>query len=142
MCRIIFCDLNSHLVEKVRELGIESYCDDYFRKSTEIPRAVLMTASNPQFSFGGGIDAKFAKYFPYYCQMKQLRGGGNERIGNACFTVSVNNDFRATKELVKNAIQFAIDNTGEDETLVLMGIGTAIGQMTPDDFLEILKELI
>jgi len=141
---LIFCDLNHSLVEKVRALGIESYCDDYFRKSTEIPQAVLMTASNPQFSMGGGLDAKFAEYFPYYCQMKQMRGGGNERLGNIVFAVTVGNDYRANKEMVTSAIKYALEATKEGETLVLSGVGTGIGangNFTEDDFIDILRGL-
>ena len=141
MSKIIFVDLNYNLVEKVRELGVEAYHDDYFRRSTEIPQAVLMTASNPQFSMGGGLDAKFAEYFPYYCQIKRIRGRGNERIGNIVFAVTVDNQFRASKEMVKSAIKYALEATQEGETLVLSGVGTGIGGMNGDDFVEILKDL-
>jgi hypothetical protein len=104
-----------------------------------------MTASNPHFSMGGGLDAKFLEYFPYYCKVKQIKGGGNERIGNIIFAVTVGSDFKATKELVKEAIQFAIDNTDEGETLLLSGVGTGIGangNFTEDDFVEVLKSLL
>jgi hypothetical protein len=142
---IKFCDLNHNLVTKVRDLGIESVQNDYFNESVNTPRAVLMTASNPHFSMGGGLDAKFLEYFPYYCKVKQIKGGGNERIGNIIFAVTVGSDFKATKELVKEAIQFAIDNTDEGETLLLSGVGTGIGangNFTEDDFVEVLKSLL
>lgn len=140
--RIIFVDLNNNLVTKVKALGIESCCDDYFRKLLEIPQAVLMTASNPHFSFGGGIDAKFAEYFPYYCKVKQTIGGKMERIGNIVFAITVDSNFKADKETVRKAINFALSKTYRDETLVLSGVGTGIGGMSDDDFVEILKELL
>ena len=49
------------------------------------------------------------------------------------------------KEQVKKAIQFAVDNTYEGETLLLSGVGTGIGKnndFTEDDFVEVLKELL
>lgn len=139
---IIFCDLNNSLVEKVRAVGIESYHDDYFRRASEIQRAVMMTASNPQFTFGGGIDAIFTENFPYYCQLKKMRRvRGMERIGNIVFAITVNNDYKADKETVKKAIQFALDNTYEGETLVLSGVGTGIGGLSEDDFVEILSSI-
>ena len=141
MDKIKFCDLNHLLVEKVKDLGIESVQNDYFNESVDTERAVLITASNPHFSFGGGIDAKFAEYFPYYCRMKQLKGGGNERIGNICFCVTVDKTFKATKEIVKEAIQFALDNTYEGETLLLSGVGTGIGGLDIETFVSILKEI-
>ena len=139
MNKIYFIDLNNSLVEKVSGLSIKAEHGDYFRNSLDIPHAVLMTASNPQFSFGGGIDAKFAEYFPYYCQMKRYRGGGNERIGNIVFSITVDNNYRATKELIKYAIIFALSQLCKDETLILSGIGTGIGGLSEDDFCEVLK---
>jgi len=140
--QIKFIDLNNSLVEKVRELGIKAEHGDYFRNALDIPRHVLMTASNPQFSMGGGLDAKFADHFPYYCTIKRLKGGGNERIGNIIFAITVNNNYQATKDMVKKAIEFAIENTAENETLCLSGVGTGIGGLSEEDFIDVLKELI
>jgi hypothetical protein len=140
--RIKFIDLNLSLVNEVKKLGIEAIHGDYFLESAKTPCPVLMTASNPSFTFGGGLDYYFKKNYPFLCRYKQVKGGGNERIGNICFIVSVNEDLTASKERVREAIRFGLDNTLEGETLCLSGIGTNIGGMSEDDFIKILKETI
>lgn len=142
MTNIKFVDLNSNLVKMVSELGIESICSDYFLEAYKTPRPVLMTASNPRFTFGGGLDYIFTEHFPKLCQFKQIKGGEEERIANICFCITVGDDYKANKEIVKNAIQFAIDNTDENETLILSGVGTCIGGMSNDEFIKILKEIL
>ena len=140
MKNIIFIDNRSSIVLKVAEKGIQAIHGDYFDLSSKIPRHVLCSASNPSFTFGGGIDRFFHEKFPHYCEIKQLKGGGNERIGNICFTISVSSIIKANDELVRNAIRFAIDNTDDTETLILSGIGTGIGLLNEDKFVEILAE--
>jgi len=140
--KIKFVDLNHNLVEKVREIGIEAICADYFLEICRTERPVMMTASNPMWSFGGGIDALFKKNYPNLVGYKQVVGGGNERIGNICFVVSVDKSLRATKELIKEALKFGIANTSETETLVVSGIGTQIGGLSEEEFVEVLKDLV
>lgn len=145
MKKFKFVDGNNELVEAVGELGIESIQNDYFREAKKTRNAVLMTASNPLWTFGGGIDAGFMRNFPDLCQQKQDKGGGNERIGNICFTQTVGHDFRATKEIVKSALKFALENTDENETLLISGIGCGIGRnehFGKKELAEIISELL
>ena len=139
--KIKFCDLNHNLVEKVGELGIESVCADYFNEVCRTKQPVMITASNPRWTFGGGVDFLFERNYPHLVGYKKMIGGENQRIGNICFCITVNNELKATKEQVKKAIEFAILNTYEGETLLLSGVGTGIGQMSESDFVEVLKEV-
>lgn len=141
MKKFKFIDLNNSLVEKVREIGVEAICADYFNTALSIPGHVLMTASNPNYTFGGGLDFYFRKHFPFYCEQKQFKKTGMERIGNIVFAETVDENLKATKEQVKKAIQFALDNIYEGETLLLSGVGTGIGGLSEETFIEILKEL-
>lgn len=141
MKKLKFVDLNHSLVEKVKDIGVEAECGDYFMTALSIPRHVLMTASNPNYTFGGGLDFYFRKHFPLYCEQKQFKKTGMERIGNIVFAETVDENLKATKEQVKKAVQFALDNTYEGETLVLSGVGTGIGCMSEDKFVEILEEI-
>lgn len=134
-------DTNSKLVEVCKEVGLDAICGDYFRESINIPRHVLCTASNPQWTFGGGIDALFYDKFNGYCVHKQVKGGRMERIGNIIFAITVGMDYKATKEQVQKAIQFAIDNTADNETLCLSGLGTGIGGLSIKDFVDIMKSV-
>jgi hypothetical protein len=145
MKNLKFVDLNRTLVNKVQALGIEAKCADYFLESCRTPRPVLMTASNPNFTMGGGIDWHFKENYPHLVKFKQAKGGENERIGNIIFAVTVNEDLKADRETVKKAIEFALQETAENETLLLSGVGTGIGangNFTEDDFIEVLKELL
>lgn len=142
MPNIQFVDLNADLVEAVSNLGIPARCQDYFHVANQTKRPVLMTASNPHFSMGGGIDALFLKYYPLIVQHKQAKGGGNERIQNIVFTITVDSRFRANKDIVKEAILFALDNTEDGETLLLSGVGTGIGGLSIEDFVEVLSDAL
>lgn len=48
---------------------------------------------------------------------------------------------RADRETVKRALQFAKSQTGEDETLIISGVGTSIGGLDIETFVNILKEI-
>lgn len=141
MSKFIVVDLNRELVEEVTKLGIEAHCYDYFLKAYATSRPVLLTASNPQWTFGGGIDHIFTKHFPILCRYKQVKGGEMERIANVVFTITVDDKLRASKEQVEKAISFALDNTYEGETLVIHGVGTGIGGMSVQDFCEIIRKI-
>ena len=143
--RIKFVDRNLSLVNQVSSLGIEAKHEDYFREARNTKNAVLMTASNPLWTFGGGIDAGFKENYPDLVSKKQYKGGDNERIGNICFTKTVGHDYLASKEIVKQAIEFAIANTKKNETLLISGCGCGIGRNSAFDgntFCEVLKEVV
>ena len=145
MSKVVFCDLNRELVLKIKELGIPVHWGDYFAHVRTIDKPVLMTASNPAFTFGGGIDAKFYENYKGWCDDKQERPGYNERIENICFVITVDNHLKASREKVKEAIQFSLDSLKEGETLLIHGAGCGIGanpQFTKDDFVVLLKELV
>lgn len=139
---MIFIDLNKELVDKVSKLGIKAIHGDYFKESLKVKNAVLMTASNPFFSMGGGIDAKFKQYFPFYCEVKAWKPRQMERIGNIIFAITVDDKLNATPEMVEKALRFAIENTHKHEELIIMGCGTGIGGLDNGSFVEILKKVI
>lgn len=92
---IKFVDLNHSLVEKVKALGIKAVCNDYFVEAYRVKRPVLMTASNPMWTFGGGIDATFKKHFPELVRWKQIVGGEMERRANIIFAITVDENLQA-----------------------------------------------
>lgn len=142
--KIRFVDRNLNLCKEVSKLGIESKHEDYFREARNTKNAVLMTASNPMWTFGGGIDWGFKENYPDLVAEKQYKGGDNERIGNICFCQTVGHDYLATKEIVKKALEFAIANTKKNETLLISGCGCGIGKNVNFDsetFVSVLKEV-
>lgn len=142
MTKVIFCDLKQDLVKEIKKLGIKAICGDYFKLAEMTDNPVLMTASNPLFTFGGGIDYGFAKRFPKLCEEKRYKGGENERIGNICFTITVDEHCKSSKNLVEEALKFAFKATKKNETLLVSGIGTGIGQLNTQDFLEVFSNAL
>ena len=100
--KIKFVDLNKKLVDKVRKAipHFECICDDIFNHEW-----VIVSASNPSFTFGGGLDALIAKKYPKECKEKQDKKGWNERIGNIIFTISVDDKLKSNKVLIWEALQ-------------------------------------
>jgi len=133
--KLIFVDKNQSLVDKVKELWIcECYCDNIFNYEW-----LIVSASNPRFTFGGWLDKLIAQKYIMECGAKAWKGGGNERIGGIIFTITVNDNIEATPLLVEQAIQFAIDNTNDGETLLLSGLWTWIWRLPEETFVNILS---
>lgn len=133
---------NRHsLIEKATEAGYDAVQGDYFEEAVRLPHHVLTSASNPHFSFGGGLDVALKHHFPFYCKQKQIRGGGNERIGNMLFLVTVDFKLDSNKQLVRDALIFARNNTLPHETLCICGLGTMIGGLKEEVFIELLKDV-
>lgn len=134
-------DSRRSIIDKCEDSGYDVTHGDYFTEILKVPRHVICSASNSSYTFGGGFDRELYENFPLYCQEKQTRIGSNERIGNICFVISVDNELKANERLVREALQFSKENTAKDETLCIMGIGTAIGRLDESQFVSILKEV-
>jgi len=135
--KIKFVDLNKKLVEKVREAIPHFECIhwDIFKEEW-----VIVSASNPSFTFGGGLDAQIQKHYPKECEEKQSKKGWNERIGNVIFTITVDNNIQSSKENIRDALQSMFMYWEENETILLSWLGTAIGGLSEDDFIEVLRD--
>lgn len=141
MPKIKFIDLNPEIVDLVaRECGLESKCADIIEYQDNFG-GVLVTASNPKFTMGGGLDAKIKAKFPWACELAR-QTKGNKRIDDIIFTVTVNDKLKATPKLVESALYFAIKMTQRKETLLLSGLGCGIGGMEPEEFVQILKKCL
>jgi len=140
--KILFIDNRASIVEKVKAIGIDAIYGNYFEEILKIDNHVICSASNPQWVPAGGFDRQLSEYFPLYFKQKQRIGGDNQRIGNICFVISVNNRIQSNAELVRKALNFAIDMTGDDETLCIMGIGCGIGNLPEREFVQILADII
>src|SRR3990172_8986944 len=114
--KIIFIDKNKELVAKVKKAlkhfpeKITIECGDIFDY-----KGVVVSASNQDFIFGAGLDALIKKSYPKECA--KVVKGKNQRIGDIIFTITVNKELKATRELVGNALSFAFKNTKDEETL-------------------------
>lgn len=132
-------DLNRSLIQEAKKADIDATWGDYF--SDIQPNEVLITASNPKWTFGGGIDAKFFQLYPFDCREKQEIGGGMERIGRIVFAITVDENLRATEEIITKALEFGLSQLKKGEVLRVSGLGTGIGGLPTNSFIEILKKL-
>lgn len=137
--RLKIVDLNRYLINSLKESGFNAEWKDYFADVQ--PNEVLITASNPMWTFGGGIDALFAQKYPDECGTKRLLGGGMERINDIVFSVTVNENYQATPEIVEKAIRFGLSTLKDGEVLRISCLGTGIGGLSKDNFCAILQRI-
>ena len=147
MSKLIFCDFNESLVNKVKTLfyqnqnnkwntELEAVHGDIFECQKQNQGYKICTASNPDFEMGGGLDKLIAdKFGDEIDKPKEFN-----YTDNIFYTVSVNNDLKATKEIITRAL---IGIFGyRHKNLIFSGIGTAIGGMSEEDFLECLEKAL
>jgi O-acetyl-ADP-ribose deacetylase (regulator of RNase III) len=134
MKKIKLIDLNKSLVKKVKTAikylpfnNVTAECGDVFRQE-----GVIVSASNPQYSMGGGLDILIKQKYPLECS--KVIKGKNQRIGNVIFTITVDNNIKSSRELVSKALKFALKSTKKNETVLISGLGTGIGGLDEDDF--------
>ena len=140
MKRVLIIDRNWALIEKVRAaitalpptLSVEAKVGDIFEEE-----GVIVSASNPAFSMGGGLDAQIRRRFPDLCAQVDA-SKGNQRIESIVFAVTVGEDYRATPELVASALSFALSSLKDGERLLVSGLGTGIGGLREDEFVRLL----
>lgn len=135
---IIFADHNKELCNKVNALRLKNVLvinDDVFKIKNLIPASRIVTASNPIFSAGGGLDAQLVKRFPD----EWLGVCPGLLTNNLLFVVSVGGDFKATPMLVSEALKI-VEQQGHYHTLILTGLGTGIGGLGQGTFIKLLKK--
>ncbi len=138
MPKILFVDKNPGLCKRVIEAGIcEVVCGDIFEQ-----KGVLVTASNPWFSMWGWLDKAIADRYPEICNYKKYIGGWNERLQNIIFTITVDEHIKASEDLVREAINFAIHNAQDNETILLSWLGTWIWWLPEKTFVSILLDVL
>ena len=138
--KLIFVDKNPELIERIKELKMfQAYVwdiRDYVKDN------LIVTCSNPNFTFWGWVDAVIKELYPEECKQKQAKKWENERIGNVIFTITVDNNIQSSKLLVMKALKSIFCFAKEEENVVLTGLWTAIGWLSIDDFIEVLKDFL
>ena len=135
---ILFSDTNKELCDKMRGLGlnIKVFNQDVFKTKREHPKAKIVTASNQSFSAGGGLDYQLAVAYPN----EWLLAKEGLVTNNLCFVISVNEQFKATKELIRIALNRA-KVYSQRFNIILTGLGTGIGDLSIDCFIDLFKEV-
>lgn len=135
--QIIFVDTNRRLADALYKACTKErlHSIGFICGSVLEPCGVIVTASNTDFTMGGGWDACVKRWYPSECA--RVEKGINQRIGNVIFTITVDKNLRATENLVREALRFALDNVKDNETLLLTGLGTGIGGLSEELFIKI-----
>jgi hypothetical protein len=135
--KILIIDQNKKLIKKVKEAikhlpfkGVSAKAGDIFKE-----KGVIVSASNPNFTCGGGLDKAIMEH-GYKPPKKQ------GRKGNIIWTITVDKEIKSSRELIKEAIKFALSKINRNETLLLTGLGTGIGGLEVDDFVWILLSCV
>ena len=140
---LIFCDQNKSLVEKVKAVmpadfwgePIKVIEGDIFQVAKD-NGCLIATASNPQFTMGGGLDALIKNNFPEECK-KPVAWTKSEHL---YFVLTVDDKIQTGKEIVKTALMNIFGN--RHLNIAFTGLGTGIGDLSEDDFIEVLKSVL
>jgi len=148
MNKIIFCDKNKELVEKVKQVFDESinntHCklivsnkNDVLKTKKNYPDALIVTASNPSFKMNGGLDKVLYDNFTEQC--KDAREFKFTK--DLFFTISCNNDIQSSREIIKRAL-LGCYFASRKHDIILTGLGTSIAGLSEDNFIKELKMFV
>jgi O-acetyl-ADP-ribose deacetylase (regulator of RNase III) len=141
---LIFAEKNQEL----RELFKSNFphievVDDAFA----YPDAVIVSCSNPKFTMGAGLDAEIAKRYELATEIIQsyaekyplmVLPGFTARIGNVLFSVTVGDDLKASIRGITDVL-IAVKILAKKELVVMTGLGTGIGGLPHEEFIELCK---
>src|SRR3990167_6345616 len=145
MRNLIICDKNKKLINAVNEF-VKSYgfgvfddvqviCGDVIKVHEKTPNSKIVTASNPQFLPDGGLDLVLSKKYDW------SKAAEFYFSNDLFYVVSVNNDRKSSKEiLLRSAV--GILGYSTKFTPILTGIGTGVGGIAIDVFVEVLKAIL
>ena len=130
--KIIICDLNKDFIDQIKAanivsnyVDIEVVCADILEIKKQNPKARIVTASNPQFSPDGGLDAILAKNFDW-TQAREFN-----LTKDLFFVRSVDETRKASDEIIFRALVglFLHRHLG-DYILPVLGCGIGVYAIT------------
>ena len=136
---LIFCDKNKELCEQVKKLNIPDLIienKDILKCKAKYPNFKICTASNPDFSAGGGLDKILKDKYPEeWAQSREFN-----LTENLFFIVSVDNNLKTNNQIITRALAGVLGY--KHKNLILTGIGTSIGGFEISELLKILKNVL
>jgi len=142
MNKIIFCDRNKEFLSEVLKLfGTEKnnlHCElivdtsgDVLECKEKHPDAKIVTASNPKFDMGGGLDLILKTKYAEQCQTAREFKTTNDLF----FVVSVDNDLKSTRKIIQRAL-LGVYFCSRKNDIILTGLGTGVGGLSSKDFIK------
>jgi len=143
--KLVFIDKNEELVRRVSAL-FEKYKTNKWDYELEARvgdiskerDGIFVTASNPEFLAGGGVDGVLAKRFK--SQWKDLKEG--VKADNLFPVVSVGKDRCAEEWRVMRSLSLVFLLLRNESRVVLTGIGTGIGGLSVNNFCKLLENVL
>lgn len=135
--KILVVDKNKELIKLVQNAISQLPYENISAKTGDIfeEDGVIVSASNPYFSCGGGLDHAIAArgHIPPTVPCRK---------GPIIWAVTVDENIVSSRELVRNALEFACSLVNDDETLLVSGLGTGIGGLPYEEFIDALLEVL
>ncbi|HPO06177.1 MAG TPA: pentapeptide repeat-containing protein, partial [Candidatus Gracilibacteria bacterium] len=140
-----FCDTNTKLVKKVDKLfkkydyqnryfgELKAICGDIFEEQKQ-NGGTICTASNPEFKMGGGLDFAIRQRFEID-NPKEFK-----KDGNLFYLITVDENYKSSEKIIQRALCGVFGF--RKYNLILTGIGTGIGGLSDNDFLELLEKIL
>jgi len=95
------------------------------------PDAKIVTASNPKFDMGGGLDLILKTKYAEQCQTAREFKTTNDLF----FVVSVDNDLKSTRKIIQRAL-LGVYFCSRKNDIILTGLGTGVGGLSSKDFIK------
>jgi hypothetical protein len=147
MNKIIFCDTNKSLLKKVKkvfkEISNKTHCElivsnsDLLNTKKKYKGALVATASNPDFTMGGGIDGIIKKEYPEQC--KDIREFKFTK--DLFFTITCDSNLKTDRKIIQRAL-LGIYFASRKNDIIFTGLGTGIGGLNEDDFISELRKFV
>ena len=131
MKTIYIRDLNEDLIEKIKSLNFPSYTNFDIAVGDAISlwqetNTIIVSASNPSFTMGGGIDAQIKALRPNHRPTNT-----NHLIGDVLYCITVDESLQSNYDLVFAAIR---DANTLNRDVIITGLGTGIGGLDHSTF--------
>jgi hypothetical protein len=140
---LIICDKNKELINLLKKEKLEfKYTNvkiiivegDVFDVKEKYPNAKICTASNPNFSAGGGLDKALKEKYPNeWNNLKEFVW-----TDNLFPLISVDKAIKSSKSIILRALAGLYGYITKYD-FILTGLGTAIGGLSLIDFIETLR---
>ncbi len=145
--KIIFCDINKSLREKVKKAIKETYNNthselivsdkDILGTKKDYPNALIVTASNPDFTMNGGLDLIIKENYKEQCyEPREFKF-----TKDLFFVISCDKNIQSNRNIVRRAL-CGVYFANRKNDIILTGIGTSIAGLSEEDFIEEFKRFI
>jgi hypothetical protein len=144
MKKLIICDKNKEVIKAVKKYlkengngifdSVEVVHGDVVKLHEKRPETRIVTASNPDFSPDGGLDAVLAKKYRWNAR----EFSWDEHL---FYAVSVDRNRKPSRDILLR-LAVGVLSFAHSFTPILTGVGTGVGGLEIDIFIEVLRAVL